>query len=70
MDAELGGDDSGERGLAETGRAVEQHVIHRLAALFRGLDRDGEILLDLRLAREVGQPRRGAARPRTAARLL
>ncbi len=53
--AQLGGDDPGERGLAQAGRAVEQHVIHGLAAVFRGFDGDGEILLDLGLAGEIGQ---------------
>jgi hypothetical protein len=42
--AELVGDDVGERRLAEAGRAVEQHVVERLAALRRGLDRDLQVL--------------------------
>ena len=37
--------------LPKPGRAVEQHVIHRLAALLGGFDGDGEIFLDLRLGR-------------------
>ena len=32
-DAHLGGDDAGERGLAQPGRAGEQQVVERLAAL-------------------------------------
>ena len=39
-DVELGGDDLGERGLAEAGRPGEQHVVERLAARGGGLDRD------------------------------
>ncbi len=56
--AEFGGDDSGERGFTQSRRAIEQHMIHRFAALLGGLDGDREILFDLRLAREIGQARR------------
>ena len=35
------GDDGGERGLAQARRAVEQHVVHGLAAHAGGLDGDG-----------------------------
>ena len=55
--------------LPKPGRPVEQHVIHRLAALLRRLDGDGEIFLDLRLPREIGEPARAAARLRTASPL-
>ena len=48
--AELVGDDVGERRLAEPGRAVEQHVIERLAALPRRGDRDLQVLADAVLA--------------------
>ena len=63
-DAELVGDDVGERGLPEAGRPVEEDVIEGLAPLLRGLDEDGEILLHLRLADELAerfrpQPRLG-----------
>ena len=34
--AQLGGDDVGERGLAEARRAEDQHVVERFAALARG----------------------------------
>ena len=36
-DAKLAGDDLRERGLAEAGRAVQQHVVQRLAAGAGGL---------------------------------
>ena len=51
--AELGGDDVGERGLAEPGRPGEQDVVERLAAAARRLDEDPELLGDLRLVDEV-----------------
>ena len=54
--AELLGDDAGERGLAEAGRAGEQHVVERVAALLGGLDEDLELLLGHALADEVGEP--------------
>ena len=43
-DAQLVGDDVRQRRLAEPGRAVEQHVVERFAALLRGGDRDVQIL--------------------------
>jgi hypothetical protein len=49
------GDEIGERGLAQAGRAAEQHVVQRLAAHLGGLDHDEELLLDLRLAVELGE---------------
>ena len=61
-DFQLLGDDGGERGLAQAGRAVEQHVVHRLAAHFGGLDGDGEVLFELGLSGEIGQPARAQAR--------
>ncbi|MGY4299268.1 hypothetical protein ACVWXN_007363 [Bradyrhizobium sp. i1.4.4] len=54
-DAELLGDDLRQRGLAEAGRAYEQHVIERLAALACRLDEDREVLARLLLADEIGQ---------------
>ena len=45
-DAELVRDDAGQRGFAEAGRPVQQHVIERLAALFRRGDRDLQLLAD------------------------
>ena len=52
-DAHLGGDDVGERGLAEAGRAVEEQVVERLAALLGGVDGDAEVVLELLLADEL-----------------
>ena len=37
------GDDLGERGLAEAGRAEEQDVVERLAAALRRLDEDAQV---------------------------
>ena len=56
--AHLGGDDVGERGLAEPGRAGEQDVVERLAAPARRLDEDRQLLGDLLLVDEVGEGRR------------
>ena len=50
------GEDVGERGLAEAGRAAEQDVVERFAALLGGLHGDLEPLLDLGLAGEVQGP--------------
>jgi hypothetical protein len=46
-DAELVRDHVRERRLAEAGRAVQQHVIERLAALPRGSDRHVEVLANV-----------------------
>ena len=62
------GDDGGERGFAEAGGTVEQHVVHRLAALAGGFDGDGQVLLQLALAGEIGQPPRPDTLLRTARR--
>ena len=45
-DAHLVADHVGERRLAEAGRAVQQHVIERLAPLPCGRDRHVEVLAD------------------------
>ena len=63
---QLLGHDVGERGLAEAGRAVQQHVVERLAALPRGLDRHGQVLPHACLA-DVFRQR---ARPETGLVLL
>jgi hypothetical protein len=60
-DAELGGDDLRERGLAETRRSGEQHVVERVAARVRRLDRDRELLLQLRPGRRTPRAAAGAA---------
>ena len=54
-DLHLGGDDAGEGGLAQAGRAGQQHVVEGLAAVARRLHEDLELLLDARLAHEVGE---------------
>ena len=56
-DAQLVADDVGERRLAETGRAVEQHVIERLAALRGRGDRHLQVLADAILADVVVEAR-------------
>ena len=40
-DVELVGDDGGQRGLAQAGRAEEEDVVEGFAAGFGGLERDG-----------------------------
>ncbi len=56
--AELVGDDVGERRLAQARRAVEQHVIERLAALARRRNRDRQVLAHAILADVVVEPPR------------
>ena len=63
---ELLADDLRERRLAEPGRADEEHVVERLAARLRRVERDPELLLDPLLADEVVEP----ARPQRALELL
>ena len=48
----------GQRGFAQPGRAVEQHVVHGFAALAGGFDGDGEILFQLGLSGEIGEAAR------------
>ena len=57
----LGGDDVGERGLAEPRRAGEQDVVERLAAPPRRLDEDRQLLGHLLLVDEVGEASAAAA---------
>ena len=61
VDAELVGDDAGERRLAEARRPVEQDVVKRLAARERRLDEDGEVRLDLLLADVLAELARAQA---------
>ena len=56
--AELARDDLRQRGLAEAGRADEQHVIERLFARARRLDEHREVGARLRLPDEFGEPLR------------
>ena len=60
--AHLVADDVGERRLAESRRAVQQHVIERLAALLRGGDRDLQVLADAILSDVLVEPARAQAR--------
>src|SRR5579885_70067 len=59
VDAHLGGDHTGQRGLAKPRWPVQKDVIQRLAPLFRGIQQDAQILLHLGLADIFGE----AARP-------
>ena len=52
-DAHLAREDPGERGLAEPRRAVEQHMVERLAAALRGVDEHAQILARGLLADEL-----------------
>ena len=51
--AHLDRDDLGEGRLTEARRAVEEHVIERVAALTGGFDKDANLVLDRGLADEV-----------------
>ena len=53
--AHLGGDDAGQRRLAQAGRPGEQQVVGGLAPPPGGLEDDREVLLQLGLADELGQ---------------
>ena len=55
VDPHLGGDDAGQRGLAEPWRPGEEEVIDRLPAAASRLEHDREVLLELALADELGQ---------------
>src|SRR6185295_2562641 len=65
-DAHLARQDPGERGLAESRRAVEQDMVERLAAALRGVDEDAEVLARRLLADELGE----ALRPKRRVRVL
>ena len=56
VDAELAGDDAGERSLAQSRRTVKQQVVERLVASAGGVDRDANRLMDGGLADEVFEP--------------
>ncbi len=62
--AHLGGDDVRQRGLAQAGRAEQQHVVERLAALARGGDEDLELLADASPVRRSRRAASDAARAR------
>ena len=50
VDPHLVGNDVGEGGLTQAGRAVEQHVVQRLVPHFGSLDKDLQVALGLGLA--------------------
>src|SRR5580700_4827799 len=54
-DAELTGDNLGQRGLAEAGRAMQQHMVECLTATAGGRDEDGEVFARGSLADEFGE---------------
>lgn len=56
--AELVGHDHRERGLAQSGRARQEHVIGHRAAVFRALQHETELVRHPRLALELAQRRR------------
>ena len=56
--AHLGGDDAGQRGLAEAGRPGEEQVVDGLTAAAGRLEHDAEVLLQLALADELGEAAR------------
>ena len=58
VDAELARHDLRQRGLAEAGRADEQHMVERFVARARGLDEDAQVGARLLLADELGEPLR------------
>jgi len=60
-DAHLAGDDVGQGGLAQSRRAMEQHVVESFLAVAGGLDEDGEILPRLALADVLAQKTRPQA---------
>ena len=50
------GDDGGEGGFAEAGRAEEEDVVEGFAAGFGGFEGDGQLLLGFVLADEFAEP--------------
>ena len=56
--AQLVGDDVRQRRLAQSRRAVQQHVVERFAARLRRLNGDFQIFFDLVLSDELAQPLR------------
>ncbi len=59
---QLGGDDHGERRLAETWRAAEQDMVRRTSAPPRCLQNQGQLLADALLPDELLQPARSQRR--------
>ena len=69
-DAHLARKDAGKRRLSEAGRAVEQDVVERLAAAFRGIDEDAQVLARRLLADELVEALRPKRRIGVFARAL
>lgn len=61
VDADLGGDDVGERGLSQAGRAIEQDVVDGFIPSLGGGDGDFEVVLGLVLSDKIGQAPRPQA---------
>ncbi len=55
LSAQLVGDNGSQRGLAQTRRAREDHVVERLAAALRRLDQHAKALLDMLLTAVIVQ---------------
>ena len=55
LDVELAADDLRQRGLAETRRPREEHVVERLPPALRCIERNRELLLHPLLADEIGE---------------
>ena len=68
VDAELARDDVRKRGLAEAGRADEQHVVERFAPRPRRRDEHAEIVARLLLADEIRQAAAGATKLASSSR--
>ena len=68
VDLELGRHDLGERGLAEAGRAGQQDVVERVAAVAGGADGDLELALQRLLADELRRAAAGGGRRRARPR--
>ena len=60
------GQDRGQRGLPQARRAVEQHMVERVAPAAGGFDADPELVHHGALPDELGEP----ARPQTAVELF
>ena len=58
VDAQLASDELGQGRLSEPGRTVEDRVVERLAPRERRVDGEPEVVLDLVLPDELGEPLR------------
>ena len=53
--AEFIGNDPAQRGLAETGRSMQKHMVQSTASVFGRFERDPKLLHQFRLSKVVGQ---------------